>query len=330
MNPANQFIDIENARRTAAYRSGREARDLMERMNAALESIEVYEPSGIARPNLFIFGLPRSGTTLLYQVAARCFDVGYINNVSARFWRAPLTGVTFSQVLLGGRRDESYQSDYGKSIDLSGPHEFSYFWQNWLRITDIEAACRFGVPNADIDWAGLVKVIGSLQDKFGSGMVHKTNFVANLISDFAKHLQMPLFIYIDRDCADVALSILGARKKYYDDLQTWWATYPPSYEEIKDIPFGMQIARQVHDLRAVYERCIASVRQDLVLKFSYSSLCENPASVLRAIQQRALDCYGADIRILDGTPKRFNTQQRAADGTPGENEVLQALKALGL
>jgi len=330
MTTSNSFITAEHSKRTTIYRSDAGAQELLEGMNAALENAENYEPSGVMRPNLFVFGLPRSGTTLFYQVAARSFDIGYINNLSARFWGAPLIGVAFAQSLLGDRRDDSFRSDYGKSVELSGPHEFSYFWQRWLKMTNIEAVCRFGMPDDGVDWAGLAKIIGCLHDRFGTGMVHKTNFVANLTPGFAKHLQMPLFIYIDRDCADVALSILGARQKYYGNFDTWWATHPPSYEEIKGLPFPIQIARQVKDLREVYEKSMASVPQDMVLRFSYSELCEDPRAVLYTIQQRVSARYGAVLSILDGVPERFDIQRQVVSHSAEQQAVLTALRELGL
>jgi len=330
MKTSSHFVGAEHSKRMAAYQSSPELQGLMERMNAALEPIERYQPSGVARPNLFIFGLPRSGTTLLYQLAARCFDIGYINNVSARFWLAPLTGVAFAQSLLGERRDSSFTSDYGKSVDLSGPHEFSYFWQRWLRMTDIESACRFGGPGDGIDWTSLVSIIGCLQDRFGAAMVHKTNYVANLMPDFARQLPMPIFVYIERDCADVALSILKARRIYYGDNRTWWATYPPTYAEVKDLPFAQQIGRQVRDLRAVYERSMGSVPQDLVVRLSYSELCESPRVVLRAIQQRVAQTYGFDLGILDGVPESFPLQRCPEPKLPDELAVLTELRELGL
>ncbi len=326
----NELVVAEHARRLPAYQAKADIHQFMERMNAALEPTEQYVPNGIKRPNLFIFGLPRSGTTLLYQLAARCLDVGYINNVAARFWRAPLTGVAFAESLLGGRRDNSYVSNYGKSVDISGPHEFSYFWQRWLKIEGISAACAFGGRDSHIEWDQLATVIACLQDKFGAGMVHKTNYAANFISGFATQLPMPIFIYVERDCIDVALSILSARQKYYGDLETWWATFPPSYEEIKGLPFAQQIARQVRDLRDVYTEAMASVPAELVVRLSYSELCANPRTALTLVRDRVAARYGTVIDMFPEVPENFIFRTREMALRPEERAVIAELKALGL
>ena len=140
----NRFIEEENASRRAAYSTDARLLEILTLMNQTLAPVEHYAPSGVPRPNLFVFGLPRSGTTLLYQLIAYCLDLGYISNLAARFWLAPLTGVVLARAVLGNRRDGSFRSDYGKSLDPAGPHEFSYFWQKRLGIAGVEDMLCFG------------------------------------------------------------------------------------------------------------------------------------------------------------------------------------------
>jgi hypothetical protein len=47
-------------------------------------------------------GVPRSGTTLLYQLIARFLRVGFITNRMARYWMTPIAGA-----MLSGRIDRS-------------------------------------------------------------------------------------------------------------------------------------------------------------------------------------------------------------------------------
>lgn len=324
----NSFIEQESARRLPGYRTDAAIFDTLKRMNEALEPLERCTPSGVARPNLFVFGLPRSGTTLLYQLIAYCLDLGYISNLAARFWLAPLTGVALARAVFGDRRDGSFRSDYGKSIDPAGPHEFSYFWQKRLGVEGIGDTLRFGDVGAAADWAGLAAVIGCLQDFFGSGLVHKTNFVANFAPSFVQHLPMPLLIYIERDPEAVALSILKARQVYYGNVASWWATHPPSYPEIKDAPFAIQIARQVVDLRDTYAEIMAALDPGLVLRLSYDALCRDPGAALDAIRDRVLRRYGVAIGAANAAPAHFERVRRRSAHTEEEEAVLAALQKL--
>ena len=101
---------------------------------ARLPSVVRGEPSQL--PLIYIVGAPRSGTTLLSQVVSRFLDVGYINNLIARFWRRPSVGIHLSRLVLGGggREQIAFESEHGTTPGAAGPHEFGYFWRHWLQL----------------------------------------------------------------------------------------------------------------------------------------------------------------------------------------------------
>src|SRR5438105_462788 len=70
-------------------------------------------------PIIYLVGLPRSGTTLLSQLVSRQLEVGYINNLVARFWLRPSVGVRLSNALLGGHRRDAIElaSTFGVTSD---------------------------------------------------------------------------------------------------------------------------------------------------------------------------------------------------------------------
>ena len=127
-----RFLLNENKFRAEAYKKNTDVEEMIRHMNDVLATTELYIPSGIERPTIFIFGLPRSGTTLIYQLVSQCLDIGYINNLMARFWRAPIHGITLSQEVLLSNTSNSYESDLGRTNAPNAPHEFSYFWQENL------------------------------------------------------------------------------------------------------------------------------------------------------------------------------------------------------
>ncbi|HYC02681.1 MAG TPA: sulfotransferase [Azospirillaceae bacterium] len=322
------YAQEEHGRRLSGYRVEDEVHASLTRMNELLAAGEQAEPSGIDRPNLFIFGLPRSGTTLLYQLLAHALDIGYVSNLAARFWLAPRAGLMLARSVLGNRRDGSFQSDYGKSLDPSGPHEFSYFWQHRLGIRDEADMLRFGDPGEMVDWRSLRSILGTMQDVFDRGLVHKTNYAANVAPGIARHLQMPLFIRIERHPLAVALSILKARHAYYGSSGTWWATHPPTFAEIKDLPFDRQIARQVVDLGEVYRRVTSALDPDMVLSVTYDELCRDPARLVAAVRERVRRVHGAEIGILNPPPARFREVPPPVPRTEEERAVAAALASL--
>ena len=77
-----------NDQRKEKYRKDSGDEDFLINLNDSLyrKERDSYQNLEIEYPLLFIFGLPRSGTTLISQVIAHCFDVGYINNLASG-WR---------------------------------------------------------------------------------------------------------------------------------------------------------------------------------------------------------------------------------------------------
>ena len=49
---------------------------------------------------IHILGAPRSGTTLVSQLIPSELPIGYINNLIAAFWKAPIYGVELSKKLI--------------------------------------------------------------------------------------------------------------------------------------------------------------------------------------------------------------------------------------
>ncbi|MBL8377356.1 MAG: sulfotransferase [Burkholderiales bacterium] len=326
----NRYVTQENEQRTAKYRKDRQREQAIRDMNAALAPLEIYEPSSIDRPSLFIFGLPRSGTTLAYQLFAHCLDIGYVNNLIARFWLAPLAGIALSREVLGTRAEATFESDYGKTRGPQGPHEFAYFWQHWLGIEDVEDLIRFNQPAPHVDWGKLGRVVRSMQDGFDSGIVFKTMYAANHVREFAATFPMPLFIHVDRDPTAVALSILSARKSYYGTPDTWWATYPPDYSALRNLGFAEQIAGQVAGLRLAYEEAMALLDPEVVVRLSYRDLCAAPELALQKVRTRLRSLYGYDQAFAGRAPPSFEPRERVAGTAADEQALAAALAARGL
>ena len=249
-------------------------------MNSALSRLESEPECSIDYPTVFVLGLPRSGTTLLYQLIAQCLNLGYVNNLVARFWLRPEYGIALSQAVLEPLQEASYQSDFGKTKGPHGPHEFSYFWHHWLKIKCVDDMIAYDCCNSKIDWSGLERVVRCMQAMFKSGVVLKAMHALNHMRAFGETFSMPLFVYVERDLSDVALSLLSARRAYYGRADTWWSLYPPNYHKLKTLPFDRQIAGQVHSLKKTHERMIKLVPPEVILRVDYARICEKPDSVV--------------------------------------------------
>jgi len=296
-----------NKKRLPGYRKESEEENYLLNMNQALQSIEMllYRNYPIEHPFLFVFGLPRSGTTLITQLIAHTFDIGYINNLIARFWLAPVHGIKLSKNIIGDQKQITFRSDYARTFHISDIHEFGYFWRYWLKKETLQDITCVREMEKNIDWAGLKKVLANIQHEFNKPMVFKNIFGSYHIQKLNEVIERVLFIYIKRDLCDVAVSILDARKKYYPDLNTWWSSIPIEYEQLKNLNYLEQIAGQVYFLTVLYERQIESLKDENYVLIDYEELCKNPRSIIMKIKQICQTKLDYSLKIYNQPPLEF-------------------------
>ncbi|MHC4617112.1 MAG: sulfotransferase [Planctomycetota bacterium] len=295
-------------------------------MNELLRDFEVeaYQDYPEEFPIIFLFGLPRSGTTLLSQLIAHSFDVGYINNLMARFWLAPVTGIRLSKMVLKDTEVTDFRSHYATTHHPSDIHEFGYFWRHWLRKSKLSDFVNARVNEQSIDWPGLREALLNIQHEFAKPVIFKNIFGSYHIERFVNLFEKILFVYITRDPIDNAISILKARQAFYDDLNIWWSSCPVEYEQLRDLPYMEQIGGQVYYLRKFYDDQIRAVGGQHITSVSYQTLCKDPMEILNQIRQACCRFCDSDLAIVRDPPPQFEYQQYSDSAELGERfaEIL--------
>jgi len=248
-----------------------------------------------SQPQFFITGLPRTGTTLIYQYILHRLHMAYFPYFSGEYYRMPCIAARFSRLIFPPYRSD-FQSKFGKVKGPMAPREAGAFWLRFFHIDAVvEPGSLFSTGFSD---PGLF----SFEDKEKLEILQKTIFAmqsifggAPFINKNVKHMQriqvlktlFPscIFMVIDRDMEDVALSLLDARKKKFGDPNTWWSVRPPSYEQLKTKPYLEQVAYQVYDCHRMLEEDLGQLSQDCVIRVNYKEFCENPEAVIREIKE---------------------------------------------
>jgi hypothetical protein len=249
-------------------------------------------------PLVYIVGAPRSGTTLASQLISKYLEVGYINNLIARFWRRPLAGIRLSDVCLGSdaRREIVLQSSHGVSSGIVGPHEFGYFWRFWLGLDSAATHHLSAAESERVDVAGLGRV---LRDELLGGFRRPTVF-KNVICGFQAPLlsrvhPRSLFVHVTRDLTATAASILTARQARLGDVRSWWSLKPSTFDEIRRLEHpAEQVVRQVRDCRAEFSAAFAAPGVHHI-ELAYESMCRSPREELERLCA-ALRPLGADLQ----------------------------------
>jgi hypothetical protein len=318
MGGAATRFDELYARRRGDYAKDASGEEFLEGLNEYLEprERELYGDYAIEHPFVFVIGLPRSGTTLVSQLLAYCLDAGYVNNFVARFWRAPVHGIRLSRLIVGEPGEASFESDYARTNRLEDIHEYGYFWRFWLNKHTFDDVVHAREREDEIDWSGLERTLANVQREFGKPFVAKNMLGAYHMPKLRAVLEQVVYVYIERDPLDVAVSILDARRKYYSDPNAWWSYVPPEYPLLEGRDYREQIAGQIHYLTRFYERALAEVGEEAVVRVTYEQLCRDPAGVLDAVSARAASAYGYRTRPRQPPPDSFpfrEHREREAD-----------------
>jgi hypothetical protein len=287
------------------YRKNVESEEFLDTLNELLSQIEP-DSSAILKPGfpiIFILGLHRSGTTLVNQLIAHCFDIGYINNLIARFWRAPITGIKLSNIVLDEHKNIDFRSFYGKTQDISGPHEFSYFWHHWFRMENMPPYDPKSATEI-IDWKGFQTTLRLMVKEFGKPLVLKAPDVSYHFGEVSELLKESVFIHMVRDLEDVCVSLRDARYRYFGNYNTWLGSYPIEYESIKNLDHVEQIARQVYHLDELTRKEIKK-NPERVITVHLQNLCENPMSVMNDVKKKVAEYCRFELCLEHRVEDRF-------------------------
>lgn len=304
-----------NEQRKGGHYKAPQQEDFLKKLNDYLADFEesLYTSNGSDYPFVFVFGLPRSGTTLTAQILAYGFNTGYINNVAARFWLAPVTGLRLSSVMLPTQAERKFESSYANTTGLADIHEFGYFWRHWLKLETASDFTEVGLQNKQIDWAGLSKVLTQISSFWSRPVVMKNIFGAYFLDSVSEILPKVLWVCVERDPVDVSISILNARQKFYGNTDTWWSTFPPDYEKhINRNPIE-QIAGQVVSLNNYYQNiCQTSKFKENIIRVNYDDMTRSPGDFLRLVNGRSVQLYNTQLGEID-IPETFETRHYKHD-----------------
>ena len=178
-----------------------------------------------------------------------------------------------------------YRSDfvsrYGKVTGRMAPREAGNFWLRFFHLDDYTDENQVSAEQADL----LQKTIRCVQDIFGNAPFVNKNVKHLLrIGALAHVFPDSYFIVVEREFADIGLSILEARRKVARDPSDWWSVRPPAYERLKELPIVDQIAGQVFGLNEKMAADLDLLAPERVLRAVYQDFCGNPEGMVARIK----------------------------------------------
>jgi hypothetical protein len=314
MNAATFFRHVyaDNKLRTGGKRSLYRDVQLWAK-NRALQPLEFalaqyYRDPSI--PACFIVGVPRSGTTVLFQAMARHVDITYINNFVARYWMAPLAGLMRYQRSHGqGPKTIPLRSSFGVADGVHSPHEFAWFWQFHCGFFETDDLIEMELDM--FDWSSIRREIEGIAGWGRRPVVFKSlNYVVYNVKRFARELANSKFIYIRRDLRYVIQSIMENRIARYGTEDQWWTIRPRDIGQWRSVPPLDQVVHQALDIRNALELSIYDLPAERRLVVDYEDLVEDTPSVVKAVANflgaGLLDAGDLErLKLEDGNKRRF-------------------------
>jgi hypothetical protein len=304
--------------------------DVISSMNHCLADLEkstveaFCADSGL--PLVFFSFLPRSGSTLMAQCLARTGSFAYITNLTARFWASPTLGAQIEKEI--GLRatlpnSSNWASDYGRTEHPAEPHEFGYFWNQFAKQEHHQFTEEY-LPIGDIEF--LVRQVAAIQSISGQPFFFKNSIAGYNADLLAKWFPNAFFIFVRRDPAFVAQSILKAREVITGSMDDWWSLKPEEFLLIQKSSKNRyeEIAMQV----LCIQRRLDQHRQLLngrSVTWDYTEFCKTPREHLGSLGE-ILGLEIANAKI----PPSFDASSQFKVSSEEFGQIQDALRTVEL
>jgi len=285
-----------------------------------MEVALVSEPNRAPFPPLFVIGLPRVGSTLVYHALARRYRMAYICNAAAAFPSCPALVTSMLCRVARVSPGSVFVNRYGVTPGWSGPSQAGRVWARWFPRDQ-----RYVDPESVDDEAisAMRGSIARIESAFDAPFVNKAQGHALRIEALSKVFPNALFVRIGRERLEVAESILRGRRECFGTDHHWFSAKPHDFKLIASLdPMG-QIAAQIRGIERDMDMAVDRVGSLRVVDVHYRQFCAAPHRTLEGIRDIYERATGRRLGIRDEVPQAFPLHQRERV-TSAESRMLRA------
>ena len=227
------------------------------------------------QPVILVVGLPRGGTTLVYQVLAHCLDVSYSSNLMGLFPRSPITANRLCSPCLPDRPAADFRSYYGQSSRLSGSHDGFFIWNRWLG--DDRYAPRTELSESEI--ASMREFFEQWTTTFSKPFLNKNNRNTSCIDLLARTLPSAHFLIVRRDPTAIVRSLIRAREQVQGDKRIPWGLLSSANSDHEHGHVD-DVCGQVSLIQQRLDEQLEAIASDRIIEVTYENFCESPKSLI--------------------------------------------------
>ncbi|EDY85646.1 conserved hypothetical protein [gamma proteobacterium HTCC5015] len=222
---------------------------------------------------VFIIGAPRTGSTVLYQALTNCYEVAYIDNLAAVFYKNLPFGIWLSEKIFGMKPHNTFKSKFGNTREYGwhAPSECGQFWYRWLPLDD------HYVDRGQFSASAVTEIhdeIVSCQRVSGLPMLFKNLNAGQRLRLIADAFPEAKIIYLKRDPRFTSASILKARKENHIKEGEWWSVKPKNFRQLMALSEVEMVVAQVYYLEHQIEKDLSLFSERNTLRLHYNELSE--------------------------------------------------------
>ncbi len=259
------------------------SKDLTKKINNYLKdfkhNIRVYKKFKFLP--CFIFGLPRSGSTLLHQIMITMFDFNYVSNIKGFFYQNIIIGnLLHNQFVKENNYESNFVSKFGNTNGPLEPSEWGWFWRKWLNLKNNEHHI-----SRNVDWVNLKKELLTIESMNSSPLLFDTPFINGNLDKFINNIGPVIIFDLERSHSAIFKSLLNARIQKYGTLKKYYGAMTREKKILRIQNPYAQVFKQVKQLNLEKKNMLQSIPKDLVLKIHYENLIKQPMKEMKKIKR---------------------------------------------
>lgn len=262
--------------------------------------------------SLVVTGLPRSGTTLVYEIVVQAFKVAYFSKIYSYAYGMPNLTTRLVSAFMKNPRAH-YRSKYGSLPGFFSPAENHNFWMKWF---PEQPFLGHHVPFSALSAKDVTEInstLASISCIAGRPYVFKDVYLSLSLDSLLKSVDGARVLLVTRDHDAVAASVYKRRSEISHETP-WWSIRPPFSEDVFEKDLIKQVAFQCTRSEQLIQQQLSAADPDRYRIVKYADVCKSPPAFVEQMQTWLGTAF--EPRNQPDVPDHFET--RASQGFPDE------------
>ena len=250
---------------------------------------------GLPPDPIFIIGAPRVGSTVLFQSLIAKYHMAYLSNIHSLFFSQSCLADILVRTIAscGFHHHHTLKSDFGFTSGLLGPSEAGSTFRYWFGDAD------FSLNDHVTDCQQVHSTVATLCESLAGPFISKNLFNSMRLKEILKCFPNAFLVWMQRDHASTAQSILKMRKAIHGTDKKWVSVEVPNQQEILKLTPEEQVLQQIVEIESYIEDIFSCNNKERKIVIQYKSFCSNPEKKIDGIIKKYSVISGYKVSSRD-------------------------------